>query len=239
MRACCLATCVRLADPAACHPAACHPTCLQGAFVQQDEASGEGQLCLVTEFMEGGSLVRHALQACWARCHCRAARGAHHSSTARGAHQSFTAGLGAYWAGFQPSRPGPHPACSPQQANIRHGRVSWWYHGQRIATDLARALAFLHSRRLVHLDVKSSNVLLSRCVPSCLLDLAARGRCSAETATPAGTLPPWLHVSLDAHPRSAGCPSLHSDGTAKLGDLGMARLLSDNYVTGVVGTLAW
>lgn len=29
------------------------------------------------------------------------------------------------------------------------------------------------------------------------------------------------------------------DGTAKLGDLGMARLLSDQYVTGVVGTLAW
>ena len=30
-----------------------------------------------------------------------------------------------------------------------------------------------------------------------------------------------------------------SDGTAKLGDLGMARLMSANYVTGVVGTLAW
>lgn len=34
-------------------------------------------------------------------------------------------------------------------------------------------------------------------------------------------------------------PSHHRDGTAKLGDLGMARLLADQYVTGVVGTLAW
>lgn len=33
---------------------------------------------------------------------------------------------------------------------------------------------------------------------------------------------------------------LSRDGTAKLGDLGMARLLADKYVqTAVVGTLAW
>lgn len=33
---------------------------------------------------------------------------------------------------------------------------------------------------------------------------------------------------------------LSRDGTAKLGDLGMARLLADAYVqTAVVGTLAW
>jgi serine/threonine protein kinase len=105
-----------------------------GAFVREGDSPGaESQLCLVTEFMEGGSL----------------------------------------------------------QAAIQHNRVSWWRNGKRIALDIARALAYLHSKRLVHLDVKSSNVLLSR------------------------------------------------DGTAKLGDLGMARLLADQYVTGCVGTLAW
>ncbi|KAL4447629.1 hypothetical protein ABPG75_004848 [Micractinium tetrahymenae] len=104
-----------------------------GAYMQPDEETRESQLCLVTEFMEGGSL----------------------------------------------------------QANLRLGRVTWWKRGRQIALDVARALAYLHSRRLVHLDCKSSNILLSR------------------------------------------------DGTAKLGDLGMARLLADNYVSGVVGTLAW
>ncbi len=29
------------------------------------------------------------------------------------------------------------------------------------------------------------------------------------------------------------------DGTAKIGDVGMARILAREYVTGVVGTLAW
>ena len=61
----------------------------------------------------------------------------------------------------------------------------------QIAMDVARALAYLHSKRIVHLDVKSANVLLSR------------------------------------------------DGTAKLGDVGMARIMANDYVTGVVGTLAW
>lgn len=29
------------------------------------------------------------------------------------------------------------------------------------------------------------------------------------------------------------------DGTAKLGDVGMARIMANDYITGVVGTLAW
>ena len=42
----------------------------------------------------------------------------------------------------------------------------------QIALDLARALVYLHSKRLVHLDVKSSNVLLSRCAGQrCLVGL--------------------------------------------------------------------
>eukprot|EP00887_Chlorella_sp_A99_P003887 scaffold11.g3887.t1 len=60
-----------------------------------------------------------------------------------------------------------------------------------IALDVARGLVFLHSRRIVHFDLKSPNILLSR------------------------------------------------DGTAKIADVGMAKILARDYVTGVVGTLAW
>jgi serine/threonine protein kinase len=32
----------------------------------------------------------------------------------------------------------------------------------QIAIDIAKGLVFLHSRRIVHLDLKSPNILLSR-----------------------------------------------------------------------------
>ena len=34
--------------------------------------------------------------------------------------------------------------------------------GRRIALDIARGLHFLHSRKIVHFDLKSANILLSR-----------------------------------------------------------------------------
>lgn len=147
----------------------------QGCFVREEE--GEQQLCLVTEFCEGGSL----------------------------------------------------------QANLRQRRVSWWRHGRRIALDVARALAYLHAKRLVHLDVKSSNVLLSRAGTAKVR--AGQGGAAGTAAccqcdprlpqcSPRGAL---LTTSRPALP----CPAL------QLGDLGMAKLLVENYVTGTVGTLAW
>ena len=75
--------------------------------------------------------------------------------------------------------------------NLARGRVTWWRRGRRIAIDIAKGLVFLHSRRIVHFDLKSPNILLTR------------------------------------------------DGTAKIADVGMAKFLAKNYVTGVVGTLAW
>ncbi|KAL4437441.1 hypothetical protein ABPG75_004580 [Micractinium tetrahymenae] len=75
--------------------------------------------------------------------------------------------------------------------NISAGRVTWYRRGKKIALDVGRGLVFLHSKRVVHLDIKSPNVLLAR------------------------------------------------DGTAKIADVGMARILAREYVTGVVGTLAW
>ncbi|GAB4814550.1 hypothetical protein N2152v2_001596 [Parachlorella kessleri] len=75
--------------------------------------------------------------------------------------------------------------------NIAAGRVSWYRRGRKIALDVAKGLVFLHSKRIIHFDLKSPNILLGR------------------------------------------------DGTAKIADVGMAKVLQRDYVTGVVGTLAW
>lgn len=65
----------------------------------------------------------------------------------------------------------------------------------KVALDIARGLHFLHSRSIVHNDLKSANILLSK------------------------------------------------DGTAKIADVGLARVLRHGYVCsssgGVVGTFAW
>ncbi|PRW21099.1 serine threonine- kinase [Chlorella sorokiniana] len=79
-------------------------------------------------------------------------------------------------------------------ANLKAHTVTWFKRGKKIALDVARALVYLHSRRIVHLDIKSANVLLTR------------------------------------------------DGTAKVGDVGMAKIMAEDYVSGgqgAFGTLAW
>lgn len=40
----------------------------------------------------------------------------------------------------------------------------WWRRGKSVALDIARGLAFLHSRGIVHMDMKSANVCMHACV---------------------------------------------------------------------------
>jgi Protein tyrosine and serine/threonine kinase/PAN domain len=71
---------------------------------------------------------------------------------------------------------------------------SWNRRGKRVMQDVARGLRYLHSKRIVHFDLKSANILLSRA------------------------------------------------GTAKLADIGMARVLHKSYLSMVssgLGTFAW
>lgn len=79
--------------------------------------------------------------------------------------------------------------------NPRGERIFGWYgRGRKVLLDVARGLHFLHSRSIVHLDLKSANILLAR------------------------------------------------DGTAKVADVGFARVISKSYLPSSVsglGTFAW
>lgn len=70
---------------------------------------------------------------------------------------------------------------------------SWYSRGRQCMIDVARGLHYLHSKRVVHFDLKSANILLSRA------------------------------------------------GTAKLADIGMARVLNKSYLSVIsgMGTFAW
>ncbi|KAK9842423.1 hypothetical protein WJX84_004112 [Apatococcus fuscideae] len=53
----------------------------------------------------------------------------------------------------------------------RKEELSWYRKGERIAGDMARGVAFLHSQQIVHFDIKSPNILLARDYTAKLADV--------------------------------------------------------------------
>jgi Protein kinase domain len=39
--------------------------------------------------------------------------------------------------------------------------LTWWNGGKQVAMDVARGLVFLHTHKVVHRDLKTSNILIS------------------------------------------------------------------------------
>ncbi|KAL4443807.1 hypothetical protein ABPG75_011544 [Micractinium tetrahymenae] len=75
-------------------------------------------------------------------------------------------------------------------ANLAAGRVGWYKRGKQVAVDVARGLAYLHGRRLIHLDLKSGNILLDRHGHAKISDLGLARIAAHESAVTAtvGTL---------------------------------------------------
>ncbi len=67
--------------------------------------------------------------------------------------------------------------------NVAAGKVDWWRRGRRVAADVARGLAFLHARRIVHFDLKSPNILLDKCGTAKIADAGLARFLAADYVT--------------------------------------------------------
>ncbi|KAK9802724.1 hypothetical protein WJX73_001425 [Symbiochloris irregularis] len=57
------------------------------------------------------------------------------------------------------------------RSSNRKSEFNWYNTGRRIALDVARGLAFLHSQHIVHFDLKSPNILLARDLTAKIADV--------------------------------------------------------------------
>jgi serine/threonine protein kinase len=100
---------------------------------------------------------------------------------------------------------------------LRKGQVSWSRCGRQIAMDVASGLSYLHSRRVIHLDLKSSNILLRWC---------GGPDESKGTSSSQGTLESEV----------SSCKY-----QAKVSDVGLARIVPESreYISSLGGAGTW
>ncbi|KAL4442409.1 hypothetical protein ABPG77_004993 [Micractinium sp. CCAP 211/92] len=80
-----------------------------------------------------------------------------------------------------------HSVLRLRAAGSQERLFSWRRHGRRVARDVARALAYLHSQGVVHMDIKSSNCMLTASGTAKLADLGLARR---QTKPAFSQLPP-------------------------------------------------
>jgi serine/threonine protein kinase len=109
--------------------------------------------------------------------------------------------------------------CTLRKASMKSTTLFMSCRGLKVAIDVAAALAYLHSKRVVHLDVKSSNILLKH--PATMaVDTLQRSQQQSDGAS--GDGPAAFGHEL-APTRSSSSSSI-SFG-AKLSDVGLAKIV--------------
>ncbi|MEW5309702.1 MAG: hypothetical protein WDW38_001567 [Sanguina aurantia] len=104
----------------------------------------------------------------------------------------------------------------------------------RLATDIARGLAFLHSFSLCHGDLKLDNVLLSISAPQPSLEEGSSTSSRNVTGRPPYSFTGGPRIILD----SAAGEKLYPNMVAKLSDFGLTRAMTASHLsTGTVGTI--
>jgi hypothetical protein len=103
------------------------------------------------------------------------------------------------------------PARGPSGARV----FAWRARGRRVAADVARGLAYLHARRVVHLDLKSANILLTRAGVAKIADVGMarvlQASCLSAAAAGAGTFA-WSAPEVLAGRRCTAAVDVYSYG---------------------------
>lgn len=67
-------------------------------------------------------------------------------------------------------------------ATQKSGRLNWYARGRQIGLDVARGLVHLHSKNVVHLDLKSPNILLARDTTAKIADVGLARSVTSDVA---------------------------------------------------------